>query len=159
MQGGVSSGSQLAFKLNRYRATPSVHALILRELAAQTDPDADLAVEDVLEFIRYWPTFHFPRLLRALGRIPQAVFLRLGMRHEDYTVFASEMENQFVPAGIVCLEEYGLPIQIAQKIANQLGNPETLDEAIETLRRMPVDRIIGLTAFEHTLFLDTIKNL
>jgi hypothetical protein len=161
MHGGVISASQLAFRLNRYRTTPSVHTLIVKELSGQSelDLDADRAVEDVLEFIRYWPTFHFPRLLMALDRIQRNVFERLGVKHGDFSVFAAQLENQFLPGGIVALEEYGLPIQIAIKLSPYLKDPESLDETLKSLRQLNVELLQNLTPFERSILDDTIRNL
>jgi hypothetical protein len=40
---------------------------------------ADEAVEDVLDFIREWPSHRFPRLLMVLQAIAGAVFNRYGL--------------------------------------------------------------------------------
>lgn len=137
MRGQAASGKQLAFRLHRYRGARSVRKLILQELSQQREnPDADDAVESVLEFIRYWATFNFPRYLMALDRIQRDVLERAGRRAGNYSVFAAMLENQFLPAGVAALDEYGLPIQVAEKIADRLGRPDSLDLALERLRRM-----------------------
>jgi hypothetical protein len=71
--------------------------------------DPDSAVEDSLEFLRYWVDFAFPRYLMAVSRIQANVFGRIGLRSGDYGVFASRVENHFAPPGIAALDEHGNP--------------------------------------------------
>lgn len=158
--GGVFSARQLAFKLVRYRGAKTVRKLILEELASTRDNlDADEAVEDVLEFIRYWATFNFPRYLMAVNRIANSVFARRGLPTGDFTMFAGQLENQFLPAGIAALEEYGLPVQIGRKISARLGSPETLDDALGQLRLMKGTEDLNLTTFERSLLAEAIQGL
>lgn len=153
---GVSSGKQLAWKINRFRNTRSIHRLILEELAQQGEPDADAAVEDTLEFVRFWPTFNFPRLLMALDRIQREVLGARGRPTGDYAAFATSIENYFVPAGIAALDEYGVPLQIAMRIASSLDDVEDLDAVLLSLRSLDVGSV-KLGEFERELVLDAQK--
>jgi hypothetical protein len=49
---------------------------------------------------------------------------------------------------IVALEEYGVPVQLAERLALQLGNPTSLAAALDALRSRTPDGFSGLTAFE-----------
>src|SRR5690606_7870092 len=99
--GGVSSGQQLAFKIDKFRKAKTVKNLILRELASQESPDADAAVEEVLDFVRTWASFHFPRYLMALDRIQREVFLPWIGGAGDYSAYAASVENMFTSTGLV----------------------------------------------------------
>lgn len=158
--GGVFSARQLAFKLIKFRSAKAVRTLIVEELASQrSNPDADEAVEDVLDFIRYWATFNFPRYLMAVDRIVKSVFERRGLRAGDFSIFASRLENQFLPAGVAALDEYGIPIQVGRKIAGRLGQPESLDQALDQLRTITADEGLELSGFERSLVADAIDGL
>lgn len=134
---GVASGRQMALRIHKFRVHRSVQRLIGEELIHMGDElDPDEAVESVLEFVRYWPTFHFPRLLMAVDRIQRSVFSRLGLPYGDYSYFAARVENSFLPAGIAALDEYGIPIQIATRLRSDLGNPEDVDSALNALRHL-----------------------
>lgn len=152
--GGVVSGSQLALKLNRLAKAKSVKALIVRELADQDSPDADRAVEDVLDFIRTWAGFHFPRYLMALHRIQEAVYKEWIGGAGDYSAYAAAVENMFSTSGLVALDEYGVPLQIAEKMRPHFGEHETVDQALQQLRRIDVRRVLTLTEFERELVHD-----
>jgi hypothetical protein len=158
MRATVSSGEQLNYRLNRFRLNHSIRRLILQELASQESPDADLAVESVLEFIRYWPTFAFPRLLMALDGIQRVIYQRAGLRPGEYSMFATALENSFLPAGLAALDEYGIPIEVARKNARALGQPTALDEALAAVKSVDLAQL-DLTPFERTLVSDTRKSL
>ena len=69
---GVSSGEQLAYKINQLRRLKNIRLLIRQELNSGKNPDK--AVEDVLDFLRNWAGFHFPRYLACVDRIQKSVF-------------------------------------------------------------------------------------
>lgn len=150
-QHGVSSAAQLAFKLERFRAAPDVARLIQAELDTQRgESDPDAAVEDTLDFLRYWASYHFPRYLMALSRIQHVIFVDADLPPGEYSVFASQVEHLFAPAGIAALDEYGVPLQVGLKLADELGTAEDLDTALERLRRLDASRT-GLSEFEREL--------
>ena len=153
------SGSQLALKLNRLAKAKSVKALIVRELAEQDSPDADRAVEDVLDFVRTWAGFHFPRYLMALHRVQQAVYMEWIGAAGDYSAYAASVENMFSTSGLVALDEYGVPLQIAEKMRPHFGEYETVDQALQQLRRIDVRRVSSLTDFERELVRDAQAGL
>jgi len=148
---GVSSGKQLAFKIDRLRRARSIKKLILQELALQESPDADDAVEDVLDFVRTWAGFHFPRYLMALDRIQREVFLPWIGAAGDYAAYAAGVENLFSSSGLVALDEFGVPLQVAEKISGNLGDHSSVDGAIAGLRSLNVNRVRGLSEFELSL--------
>lgn len=149
--GGVYSGRQLAFRVDRLKKARSIKKLILKELAAQDSPDADAAVEDVLDFIRTWATFYFPRYLMALERIQAEVFRRRAGHNADYSAFSANIETMFSTAGLLALDEYGIPLQVAEQIADCLGRPNTVDEAVDALARLPAGKLSLLGGFERSL--------
>lgn len=157
--GGVVSGSQLALKLSRLAKAKSVKALIVRELADQDSPDADRAVEDVLDFVRTWAGFHFPRYLMALDRIQRAVYMDWMGSAGDYSAYAASVENMFTTSGLVALDEYGVPLQIAEKMRPHFGIHETVDQALQQLRQIDVRRVHKLTDFERELVRDAQAGL
>ena len=65
----VSSGRQLAFKINQLRNN-EIKEIISNEITQEKEPDE--AVENTLSFIRQWAQFHFPRLAMAVCRIQNA---------------------------------------------------------------------------------------
>ncbi len=157
--GGISSGKHLAFKIDRLRKARSVRKLILQELAEQESPDADAAVEDVLDFVRTWASFHFPRYLMALDRIQREVFVSWIGGAGDYSVYAANVENMFSSSGLMALDEFGVPLQVAEKISQGLGDHSSVDSVLASLKALRIESIPGLSEFEASLVLDAQRGL
>jgi hypothetical protein len=157
--GGVVSGSQLAWKVKNLATAKNVKSMILRELAEQESPDADRAVEDVLDFVRTWGGFHFPRFLMALHRIQRTVYMNWIGTAGDYSLYAAKVENMFSTSGLVALDEYGIPLQIAEKLRPHFGEHDTVDQAIGQLRRLDVASVALLSDFERELVKDAQAGL
>jgi hypothetical protein len=157
--GGISSGRQLAFRIDRLRRARTIKKLILQELASQESPDADDAVEDVLDFVRTWASFHFPRYLMALDRIQREVFLPWIGAAGDYSAYAANVENMFTSSGLVALDEFGVPLQVAEKIATGLGDHSSVDGVLAGLRAFRVESVATLSEFERALIRDAQNGL
>lgn len=150
-QAGVFSGSQLALKISKLRETPDIRRRILDELVPgqYAAKSVDEAVERVLEFERTWASFELPRVLRAFSDVRSHVLGGSG----DYSFFASQLENLFRPSFQIALEEFGVPLQVSDKIASRLNSKESIDDALNTIRKLNVD-ILKLDPFEKELIRD-----
>ena len=159
-QGGASSAEQLATRISLLRQ----HRGDIRPLTDQqmsfSGTKPDVAVEDVLEFIREWPSHRFPRLLMALQAVTEDVFGRHGLPAGNYRVFASDVEALFRPPMLTTLEEYGLPAPLTSRLDGHIRlrtPPGQIDGVLDQLRRMPP--VAGLSDFEDEMLRDTISNL
>lgn len=157
---GIYSGRQLAFKIWELRRLPSAAARVRQELqpgkwAAKT---VNEAVERVLHFERTWAGFEFPRYLMALSRIQAHVLSQRKLRSGDFSYFASQAECLFRSPVVAALDEYGIPLQIADKLGNILGTEDNLDLALSNLSRAVVSRF-DLDPFEEELLGDAIMAL
>jgi len=152
---GVFTGSQLAFKANRLRMNPSVRKRVEDELVPGqfSAQSADEAVERVLEFDRTWASFELPRLLSALSAVQNHVLSQRGLRTGDYTFYTSQLENLFRRPFQVALEEYGLPLQITDKLGPILRDSDSIDAAISRIKNVASDQV-NLEPFERELFED-----
>jgi hypothetical protein len=148
----VFSGDQLTFKINRLRSDPDIRRRILEELAPgpYSAKNATEAVERVLEFDRTWASFEFPRLLKAVEDVQSYILRRRSLASGEYGLFANQVENLFRQSFQVPLEEYGLPLQLTDKLTDLLRGVETIDEALDRLRRLRPDRS-DLDSFEQGL--------
>lgn len=150
---GARTAAQLAFKINQLsRVNGSVRSLIEAELQSTfSDDTPDETVDGVLEFLRNWANFGFPRFLMALNRIQEEVFSALGLPTGDYSAYAAQCERLFVPFPLVLLEEYGLPMQVGLRLRRWLVVPDgDFDAAVTALRTVEVDEL-PLSAFEKTM--------
>jgi hypothetical protein len=154
--GSVLSPKQLAFLIERLRAGSGARDLIASGI--DYDNDVDLTIQKVLDFLRLWAGFHFPRLLRVVNRIQAEVLTRSGRRAGDYEFFANQVENLFLDHTMLALEEYGIPLEVARKLARQLRPEGDLDEVLERLRELDPSGL-ALTDFEKRLVLDAQDSL
>ena len=148
-KGGVYSASQLTFKIWNLRQNPDVKSRILAELepGQYQAESADEAVERVLSFDRNWAGFEFPRLLMSLWRIQAHIFEAKFGRCGNYSFFAARVEQLFRNPALVALEEYGLPLQIGEKVSRYIQLSEDLDTAIAQVRDVS-NRDCDLNSFE-----------
>lgn len=155
----VRSGKQLAFLLSQLRQLGSAPAFIrARARADDGRQSADDRVENALDFLRTWASFQFPRALVALERIQEEVLSRIGLRPGSYASFAVRIENLMSPAAFTALDEYGLPLQIVERIAGRLRAAEGFDAVLDDLRRLDASSL-GLSAFEARLVRDVQSTL
>jgi hypothetical protein len=155
---GASSGAQLAYKLEAFRHNKSIRSLLDQEFQQPGDRSADDIVEETIEFLRTWCTFAFPRYLLALDRIQRSVFTKLGRKPGSYAGFASQIENWFVDPAIMALDEYGVPVQVGQRIQGVLDPQGDLDTALKRLHTLDL-RPLPLSAFERELLKDAQDHL
>lgn len=101
----------------------------------------DDAVENVLAFIRGWASFNYPKYLSTLNELTNHVLLSRGLRPCNYIPFAATIEHLFQPSSFSALEEYGLPIEISEKLLNgRLFNKDDgLDVVVNNLRNKNLD--------------------
>jgi hypothetical protein len=153
---GVSSGSQLAFRLLRLqRASGDIRAFIEEIISKdQNVSSVDEGVELAFQFIRQWATFTFPRYLLALERIEDEIFEKRGLPVGDYASYAQRVENLFLPSEMMGLEEYGLPLQLSSKLRPYLRLGGGLDMALESVQRLD-RRTVPLTKVEED-FIDRV---
>jgi hypothetical protein len=145
------SASQLAFLINSLRGQPAVASMIRNQNEYLND--ADESVQRILDFLRLWASFHFPRLLRTLDGIQRDLLTRAGLRPGDYEFFANRVESYFLDPEIAALDEYGIPLEVARKLQTLLASDGSLDFALEKLRDIDVERTI-LSGFEKKLVRD-----
>jgi len=145
------SASQLAFLINSLRGQPTVASMIRNQ--NEYLQDVDESVQRILDFLRLWASFHFPRLLRTLNGIQRDLFTRAGLRPGDYEFFANRVESYFLDPEIAALDEYGIPLEVARKLRPSLASDGSLDSALEKLRGLDVERT-NLSDFEKKLVRD-----
>lgn len=148
----VRNHRQLTAMIMRLSKRETVRQLIDAQLQ-YVNNDADAAVRTVLDLVRLWATFHFPRLLRALNRITQDVFGRQGLPVGNYDLYASKVEHLFLEPALIALEEYGVPLPLAREMYSALGNEPDFDRLLDRLRSLNVDAL-GLAGFARDVLLD-----
>lgn len=146
----VRSGRQLTFLIHELRKAGRPSAFIQRRALNDDRKSPDARIEDALDFLRNWASFHVPRGLTALGRIQAEVFSQLGLSVGDYTPFAVRLENLLLTPALAALDEYGIPLPLVERIADHLRSDQGLDEVLEDVKNLPLTKI-KLSPFEIAL--------
>lgn len=145
---GVASAQQLATRLNRLRLNPDLAGLVTDELARDYAATADEAVESVMQFVRSWAQFEFPKQLRALERIAREILGKAGLSVGDLGTFAAQVEGLFLPPHIATLDEYGIPPQLGTRLF-PLGEAD-LDALLDSVRSLDIQEAAA-DSFEREL--------
>ena len=94
----------------------------------------------------------------AMSLIQEYIFSNKFGIKGDYSFFALRLESLFRNPVSIALEEYGLPIQVMDKIERIVRLSDEIDGAIEEIKMLPADQL-GLSDFERELFIDTQSHL
>lgn len=148
---GVKTAVQLTYQINQYRSQPSYTAQLREAVKGKSGDEADEALETFLEFARQWLNFKAPRLMSAVNRIQAEVLRQHSYKPGDYAFFCGQLESMFMSPVIIALEEYGVPIQLGERLMPILDEPETLDEALASLANRRAEDIAGISRFEQAL--------
>jgi late competence protein required for DNA uptake (superfamily II DNA/RNA helicase) len=150
----VISGSQLALRINNVRKSKNIVPLIKDAIGNKTESEQiNEAIEDVLDFVKTWCQFNFPKYLMALNRIQKEI---LGDNAGDYSFFATQIECFFTDPLFVALDEYGIPLQTSNRIRHWLNLDGNLDSLLSQIKKLETDKL-NLKDFEKEL-LDDVKS-
>jgi hypothetical protein len=158
--GGIGSSRQLAVKIiHLQRKIPMVDK-VMEELkpGKYQAESVDVAVEKILQFERDWASFHFPRYLRALSQIQEYVVKQYRLPFGDYRYFASRVECLFRNHIISTFDEFGIPVEVAQKIQQILDTEEDIDIALSNFKKANFTGI-ELDPFEFELLEDAQRSI
>lgn len=146
---GVSSASQLHWHLTRLSQDGGLKAYLL-DVANGVLPGQDVSakIDEALKITRNIVSYSFPQDLMVVHNIQLEVAGMLDLVPGDYSVYAEAANHLFLPATIAALDEYGVPLQIARKIAGYLEPHHVLDAVISKLRALDPDDVDELTDFE-----------
>lgn len=154
----VKSGSQLCYKIKQFEKIKSI-AKYLKVLTAKEfdSVKCNMIIEEALDFMRQWLNFKFPRYLMTLQDVINEVSDKTGIKHCDYSYYASYTECYFAKSYVIPFDECGLPIQISMKINNYISN-DNIDSAIASLRNLNVHNI-NLCTIEKEMIKDVQGSL
>lgn len=157
---GIMHGTSLKAELDRLRMSTSFRPTIDNWTAQpRYGGNISLAVENALRFMRRYVSFTFPRQLMAVSHI-QAEIYRAAGREEfgDYSFFAARAESLFMEAGLFALDEYGVPPELARRLARRSEEVRTLDAGLH-LVRAATRRDTDLHPFEKDIISDVVASL
>ncbi len=97
-------------------------------------------IETEINFLKFWPQYHFPIYLKNIENIFNKVLLENGYESDiDYSYFGARIESLYTDKAFNILEEYGLPFQISQKL-HLLTNDRNLDDILSQISNIDVNK-------------------
>lgn len=95
----------------------------------------------------------------AVSRIQaEAMNKRFPEHKGDYSYFAAQAESLFMASGLHALDEYGVPLELARKLAKPGNDYETLDSALRLIAEINLSQP-NLHPFERQLLKDIQSSL
>lgn len=154
-KGGIRSPKQLAYLTMRYFEFKSIPPLIKSTVSSQyylekyTDPEERInqAIYTILNTVRHWFAYKLPKLFSAASQLQEYVFSRHNLPYGNYTYFASQIENDFLPANLAALLEYDIPVSAIKKLRPLFDDSLEVEEIIAKILETPL-RKHGLIDYE-----------
>jgi hypothetical protein len=154
----VRSAAQLAVLTIRYSSLKSITAVI----SATIDdnywkaeiPDEQERIDRLTFFIlnvnRHWFDYKLPKWISVVYEIQNYVFTEAGRQPGNYSFFATNLENGFLPKNMASLMEYDIPFSAVQKLQNILQTSNTTEQNISSVNRLPHSQLrrMGLIEYE-----------
>jgi DEAD/DEAH box helicase len=155
----IQSGAHLAWHLNALRMGGDLSAYVKTCVASRHPNDSPSdAVETALRLVRNVICQRFPRDLMAIDALQRDVLGGAGLHTGKYAFFAEQAENLFMPSVLFALDEYGIPLQTAQRLQGFLLPASSLDEVLVRLGRINL-QTADLSPFENDILHDVRQTL
>lgn len=162
----IRSSEQLAFLTLKYSNYKSVKGIIddlLQEpYWIEKFPDINERVNFLsyyaLNITRHWFDYKLPKWITVINDIQHYVFNKQGLTSGNYTFYATQIENGFLPKNLAALLEYDVPHSAILKLQKALKVKDITTEAlINSFKRASNERLkqIGLIKYE----IDKIKSI
>ena len=102
---GSFSAKQLAFMTIKYASTKSMKGLIafmftdqfLQKKYPHPKDRLQATINNAYQLRKHWFEYKLPKLIKTVSTIQSFVYEKKSMEQGDYTVFAAQVENSFLP--------------------------------------------------------------
>ncbi|EMC9754147.1 hypothetical protein WDR88_003107 [Enterobacter cloacae] len=160
----VKSPSHLHTRLRSIMNHESDFKLIDDEYSYWKERSLDYTVDDavqvIFDFKRNLVSYNLPKIILAINDIQKLIFGRFKYNFGDYTSFCHALEAHFELPTLITLEEFGIPMQIAKKIARvaNITIDDDIDAALYKIKKNAGNGKLfeGLKAFEISLLKDVL---
>lgn len=152
--GTVRSEAQLNKKLIDIINKTDDKDLIIQDYSFRRSREKDYTIDDAIQsvfnFKKNLVNYNLPKIIYAISDIQEVIFKRFNYSHGNYVLFATSLENFYLPAAINSLEEFGIPNQIAKKVIARtyIKDLESIDSVIDGLSKAKYQTFNYLTDFE-----------
>lgn len=90
----------------------------------------DDAILDAFQILKHWFQYKVPKWLNVINNLQKYVSEKYGLVSGDYSLYASQIENDFVRSNLSILSEYGIPRSAIDKLAHKIPNNINEDDVL-----------------------------
>ncbi|QEE51170.1 hypothetical protein FUA48_16825 [Flavobacterium alkalisoli] len=155
---GIMSSDQLAVLTQKYSKYKSVKGIIeelekeeywVNKFEDKTERINHLSYY-ALNITRHWFDYKLPKWISVINDIQHYAFSKKGLAYGNYSYYASQLENGFLPPNLAALLEYDIPHSAIQKIQKELKIKDISTEDLINSFKRAGKRLeqIGLIKYE-----------
>ncbi|ELX2276466.1 hypothetical protein QK140_003837 [Yersinia enterocolitica] len=158
--GVIKNESQLNKKIINIIKHNSIKNDIIQDFNYFHESDNEYDIDDAIlrnfDFRRQMVSHYIPMFISAINNIQREIFPRFGHEAGDYSTFAKKLECHFTIPSLMTLEEFGIPISVADKLNKKarINDEDNIDEAIYKLKGIDLSKMQDLCDFE----IEILKN-
>jgi len=161
--GVIKNESQLNKKIINIIKQNSIKDDILQDFNYFHENDNVYDIDDAIlrnfDFRRQMVSHYIPMFISAINNIQREIFSKFGYDAGDYSIFSKKLECHFNIPSLMTLEEFGIPISIADKLNQiaKINDEDNIDDAIYKLRQIDLSQISDLCDFEIEILNNSFK--
>jgi len=94
----------------------------------------------ILNVVRHWFDYKLPKLLGVASKIQEYVFKKNGLHPGEYSFFANQLENAFLPNNLVMLMEYDIPNSAIRKLFQYVGTIDSPEAILKKITQLDLSK-------------------
>lgn len=83
-------------------------------------------IQETFQISRHWFHYKVPKWLNVINELQKFVCEKKGLDPGNYSFYAMQIENDFIPENLLILSEYGIPTSGIKKLSDKI--PENINE-------------------------------
>lgn len=88
------------------------------------------SIEEIFNVMRHWFQYKIPKWLSVMNELQKYVCEKHRKPTGNYSFYASQIENDFIPNELSILFEYGIPTSAIKKMENELINKNLTEDEV-----------------------------
>ena len=98
----------------------------------------DLAILNTMQIHRHWLKYKVPKWLIVIDNIQREICLKNGIKPGNYKLYASLLENEFVPSNLAHLIDLGVPASAIRKLEKSIPKELPINQVLEFIEKSKI---------------------
>ena len=91
-------------------------------------------IKETFQISRHWFHYKVPKWLNVLNELQKYACEKKGLEPGNYSFFATQIENEFMPENLLILSEYGVPASGIEKLKTKIPQDIEEDRLLEYIK-------------------------